>query len=895
MNLRHYPIPPLETVFRVVLALTLAFSLTNLRLGASETFLRINEIQARGPIEWIELYNPKETPETLAGYHLEIEKVGGEVAIHRLPRTVRVPPGGFIAICTGCDAPEEEEDPDAIVDGFCPREPGDVCLRDPGNGCQRFCFPFELDGDGGVVTLHWQPACKSKERRRVDSVRYPPLPPANPPLAPSFGRRGEPPEWCLLETETPAAANTEDCVFNDRQVSINEISTAEAIEPCTFSTCPDWVELVNPGPIAVDLSEFRLASGRNVFVFRPGARIEAESFLLLILSDAEPQADWPAEAVRVPFNLSSQGDSIILSSPDGRSWDRVSIPRLGGRECHELYARIPDDGPFSFTKIATPGLPNRASESFGPCCSIVSSSPLRPQPGEEIEIFARVTDRDGLLASVELHWRFGEGATETVSMEPAKRNDCDDGDDTPNPGRLFVGRVPGTPAGVLEAWATAVDAQENRRDSEAVRLRVHPPAWTDPDAGNPTHLLRVNEVSARGDDWVELYNPTSQIIWLRDLIVTNNPLTIDGRRLHPDSFIPPRGFFRAILDGTAEPNVFEPHLPFRLRYCSDSIAILHLPSADAQLGPGHVIDHLTFREEKAEHTLGRHPDGVRVEDGGLLTIMTPTPLEPNAALRCFDFHPRPRTLVINEVLSDNDQTYADVGEEHGDWIELYNPSESMLLDGWSLADSTNSWEFPDGICLPADARLLVWCDNDECENIPENYVNCGPHADREIHTNFELSRLSDFVELRAPDGSTADRASFRLQMRDVSIARVPDGAPLGEYGIPTPGEPNVRRELPAPLDPCGHRFRRGDANSDCDINITDATFLLNWLFLASVVPDCLDAADVDDGGQNDLTDAIYLLNHLFLGGAAPPEPFRAYGFDLTIDPLSACRDSPCQE
>ena len=50
------------------------------------------------------------------------------------------------------------------------------------------------------------------------------------------------------------------------------------------------------------------------------------------------------------------------------------------------------------------------------------------------------------------------------------------------------------------------------------------------------------------------------------------------------------------------------------------------------------------------------------------------------------------------------------------------------------------------------------------------------------------------------------------------------------------------------------------------------------------------AADVDDSGSVDLTDAVYLLNYLFIGGAAPAEPV-ACGLDPTGDNLS-CETVP---
>ena len=86
-------------------------------------------------------------------------------------------------------------------------------------------------------------------------------------------------------------------------------------------------------------------------------------------------------------------------------------------------------------------------------------------------------------------------------------------------------------------------------------------------------------------------------------------------------------------------------------------------------------------------------------------------------------------------------------------------------------------------------------------------------------------------------------------------------------------------------------FMRGDADSDLAVELTDAVFVLNYLFLAGRMPECLDSADIDDNSVVDLSDAIYVLNYLFLGGRLPPAPFPECGEDSSADEL-ACGSYP---
>jgi len=53
---------------------------------------------------------------------------------------------------------------------------------------------------------------------------------------------------------------------------------------------------------------------------------------------------------------------------------------------------------------------------------------------------------------------------------------------------------------------------------------------------------------------------------------------------------------------------------------------------------------------------------------------------------------------------------------------------------------------------------------------------------------------------------------------------------------------------------------------------TDAIALTARLFQGGPAPSCQEAADADDNGRLDLTDAIYLLEFLFRAGVPPPPP-----------------------
>ncbi len=76
----------------------------------------------------------------------------------------------------------------------------------------------------------------------------------------------------------------------------------------------------------------------------------------------------------------------------------------------------------------------------------------------------------------------------------------------------------------------------------------------------------------------------------------------------------------------------------------------------------------------------------------------------------------------------------------------------------------------------------------------------------------------------------------------------------------------VVEPIPTPV------FKRGNADGQGALNITDGIFILNFLFLGGSEPPCLDAADTDDNGNLNISDGVAVFNFLFLSGAEPPPP-----------------------
>lgn len=104
-------------------------------------------------------------------------------------------------------------------------------------------------------------------------------------------------------------------------------------------------------------------------------------------------------------------------------------------------------------------------------------------------------------------------------------------------------------------------------------------------------------------------------------------------------------------------------------------------------------------------------------------------------------------LLLTEFMAANTTTLLDVDGDPSDWIEVYNPTEATVSTaGWALTDDVTEldmWLFPAVELRPGQFLIVFASDKDRRD--PE----------RELHTNFRLSRRGDFLALVDPTGELA--------------------------------------------------------------------------------------------------------------------------------------------
>jgi hypothetical protein len=68
---------------------------------------------------------------------------------------------------------------------------------------------------------------------------------------------------------------------------------------------------------------------------------------------------------------------------------------------------------------------------------------------------------------------------------------------------------------------------------------------------------------------------------------------------------------------------------------------------------------------------------------------------------------------------------------------------------------------------------------------------------------------------------------------------------------------------------CEPEFIRGDANGDKVVDMADAVYLINYLFIGGPAPSPIWVGDCNRDRKIDIADVVYLVNYLFIGGPPP--------------------------
>ncbi len=283
--------------------------------------------------------------------------------------------------------------------------------------------------------------------------------------------------------------------------------------------------------------------------------------------------------------------------------------------------------------------------------------------------------------------------------------------------------------------------------------------------------LCISEMQSAGgtEDWIELYNYGTEPVSLQGWYLSDDPAS-PGKSPLPAVTLKPSERLVVSTAGTDCP------LQFRLSAKGETVVLTNptgtavqtvsLPASVPGVSYGCVETDI-FSPTQFVWYAAPTP-GISNETGMMLGS--------NATNTAYG-------VRINEYVLRNRTTLYDEDGDYGDWVELYNASETAVdLAGWSLTDDetdTVRWQFPENTVLPAHSFLIVFCDNKN-KTTPTG----------ELHTNFSLSRSDRFIGLYTADGSFCSGVTCESADTDCAFGCDETGA-VGPCQYATPGYANA--------------------------------------------------------------------------------------------------------
>jgi hypothetical protein len=371
-----------------------------------------------------------------------------------------------------------------------------------------------------------------------------------------------------------------------------------------------------------------------------------------------------------------------------------------------------------------------------------------------------------------------------------------------------------------------------------------PPAALSPDATNsvrtnlpPFAPLWLNELQSdnltgitnragQPAPWVELYNPTTNVVALTNLYLANSYSNLVAWPFPSNAVINPGEFKVIFADGqTNLSTTNELHTSFTLSNVTGSVALSRLYAGQPQ-----VLDFIDYANVGLNHSYGSFPDG---QSFSRQEFFYASPGGTN------DGTSSPLTIRINEWMAGNTHTLQDPldGNKYDDWFELYNYGTNAANPaGYYLTHTlTNRFEYqiPSGYTIPPHGFLLVWADK-------KTSTGSG-----DLHTNFKLTKSGTSIGLFGADGNAVDFISFGPQTSDISMGLYPDGgAAVFFMPTPTPRTNNIVNNAPPVLPAQSDRILAEWTTLIVTNTATDPDLPANTLMYTLTVTDVLNSRAV---------------------------------------------------
>jgi hypothetical protein len=235
-----------------------------------------------------------------------------------------------------------------------------------------------------------------------------------------------------------------------------------------------------------------------------------------------------------------------------------------------------------------------------------------------------------------------------------------------------------------------------------------------------------------------------------------------------------------------------------------------------------------------------------------------------------------------------DRAYYQIDDCSGTWIELwsYNSNSSDTTISWQVPtvnQGTHSIYFKvvdDGGYIYEDSCSYFWTFTYDI--IPPvlqvlnpdpggHYYDDLPILSLQFHDNIGLNNA--FYQIDDCTGEWQSIWTHNSSSNDTSMTWTVPTVPSGSHNIYLKITDDANH---ANIDTCSYfwdfiygSYICGDANGDGLVNVSDAVYIINYVFVGGDPPDPLAAGNANcDIGVN-VSDAVWIINYIFVGGNAP--------------------------
>jgi hypothetical protein len=569
-------------------------------------------------------------------------------------------------------------------------------------------------------------------------------------------------------------------------IRINEVLARNDTAVPVGSRFPDLIELYNAGSSSVDLSGMGITDNADEpykFFFPPGTIVGPGQYRVLY---ADSETTPPG--LHLGFSLKQEGDEIFLFHASGRLVDSVRFgPQVADLSIGRLAA-----GAWGLTR-PTFGTNNVAQPTGDPHILKINewlADGVTPYADDFIELFnpnplpvslGGLFLTDNPIGAPNLHeiapLSFIAGGGFAVFIADGQIDNGPEHVDfqlSPEQGMIGLSAPDLMLIDCVIYGPQRTDISQGRQPNGAVTFGffdVPTPGSPNPAVIIPDGTVTINEVLAfntvvtnsfgNSPDFVELYNPSGDIVDLTDLSLSDNPAVPRRFVFPPGSTIAPLGFKIIQFDTDLPPSAT--NTGFGLKQSGGAVYLF-----DNLGNGGSLLSSVAYGLQAADFSISRVPNGSTNWVLGQVTLGAP-----NIAV-----------AALGDILELKVNEWMANPSSGDDWFEVYNPNaQPVALSLLYLSDNLTTrtkFRIPPLSFIGSGAHAYQ---RFEADNNP------GAGAD---HVNFALSANGEALVISTIAGAPINQVAFGAQAAGVSQGRLPDGTTtiVSFPTTPTPGDAN---------------------------------------------------------------------------------------------------------